>query len=867
MRKMKHSPAAISSKRLRDFRYHPLVACLVLLSSEAGADDYFDPSFLAAPGEKSPVDLSVFSQRGGMAEGRYLMTLYINQRQALTQEVAFEKNSSGKIVPVLTPELLDKLGVNVANLPAFKNLSSTAPITDLSTLIPQASTKADLAKLRLDISVPQVAMQPSHYTEVDPALWEDGIAAVIANYSVSAGRTNYDYGSVKSHSNNLFATVRSGLNAGAWRLRSTFTHTRSEYGGGHNGSTTQTQSRFSNTYLFRDFAAIRSTLMVGETSTGSEVLDGIPLKGIKLRSSEQMLPSQLRGFSPVVSGIANSNARVTVRQNGSVIYETYVAPGPFSIDDIQQAGMSGNYDVTITEADGTERQFVVPYSSLPIMLRPGGWKYEVASGRYNGGVTTDSRKSDFFLGTFTYGMPKNATVYTGVIASKDYQAFTFGTGISLGAFGALSTDVTSSFAHFEKGGQKNGASFRVRYSKSLTDLGTSIDLTALRYSTQDYYNFTEFNSQGYQLKDGVSPWSLSRRRASFQTQINQQLGEWGSVHLRANREDYWGNDRTLTGLGFGYSGSHKGIGYGVNYTIDRIKDKRGNWPENRQIAFNVNVPFSIFGRDTGLENIYATAQTTHDNTGRTQNQLGLSGSAYQGAVSYSLSQSWGNQGQEANSNANVGYQGSKGNVSAGYSYSNHIQSMNVSASGGVLAHSEGVTLSRSMGESVALVKAPKADGVTVNGGSAVTNHWGYAVAPYLSDYRKNSIHLDPSTLPTDVELLQTSVNVYPTRGAVVKADFTTRVGYQVLMTLTQNQTKEAVPFGAIATVSGMGESNSSIVGDAGQVYLTGLPEKGSLMVNWGKAADQQCHVNFDLTGLTATPEMPIRQVMSVCSVK
>ncbi|EFE51218.1 hypothetical protein PROVRETT_10127, partial [Providencia rettgeri DSM 1131] len=128
--------------------------------------------------------------------------------------------------------------------------------------------------------------------------------------------------------------------------------------------------------------------MVGETSTGSEVLDGIPLKGIKLRSSEQMLPSQLRGFSPVVSGIANSNARVTVRQNGSVIYETYVAPGPFSIDDIQQAGMSGNYDVTITEADGTERQFVVPYSSLPIMLRPGGWKYEVASGRYNGGVTT-----------------------------------------------------------------------------------------------------------------------------------------------------------------------------------------------------------------------------------------------------------------------------------------------------------------------------------------------------------------------------------------------------------------------------------------------------------------------------------------------
>lgn len=48
-----------------------------------------------------------------------------------------------------------------------------------------------------------------------------------------------------------------------------------------------------------------------------------------------------------------------------------MAPGAFYINDIQQAGLSGDYDVTITEADGSERQFVVPYSSLPVMLRPG----------------------------------------------------------------------------------------------------------------------------------------------------------------------------------------------------------------------------------------------------------------------------------------------------------------------------------------------------------------------------------------------------------------------------------------------------------------------------------------------------------------
>ncbi|MHC1473127.1 fimbria/pilus outer membrane usher protein, partial [Klebsiella pneumoniae] len=82
-----------------------------------------------------------------------------------------------------------------------------------------------------------------------------------------------------------------------------------------------------------------------------------------------------------------------------VVYETYVAPGPFYINDIQQAGLSGDYDVKVTEADGTERQFIVPYSSLPVMLRPGGWKYELTAGQYDGNLTDGSRRADFMLGT------------------------------------------------------------------------------------------------------------------------------------------------------------------------------------------------------------------------------------------------------------------------------------------------------------------------------------------------------------------------------------------------------------------------------------------------------------------------------------
>jgi len=853
------------------FRYHPLTWCLMAVASPALADDYFDPSFLGVSGEYSEVDLAVFAQAGSVAEGEYTVSVFINQQDMGQYTLTFVKNAQGQVVPELTPEQLETFGVNMAQLPALKALPATAVISDLGAVIPQATTTLDLARLRLNISVPQVAMKPNVSGYVDPKLWEDGIPALTANYNLSAGRTRNSYQQSTTDSTNLFASVRAGANAGAWRLRSTLTHTHSEYSGAQNNSTsTTTQTQFSNTTLSRDIQSLRSSLVVGETYTRNDVLDGIPFKGIQLVSNEQMLPSQLRGYAPAITGVANSNARITVRQNGNVVYEVYVAPGPFNINDIQQAGLSGDYDVTLTEADGTERQFIVPYSSLPMMLRPGSWKYELASGRYDGNLTSSSRRSDFILGTGVYGLYNNITLYSGVVLARDYQSASVGTGVSLGQLGAISTDVTHSSSQFSYTNtshreKKLGQSYRVRYSKSMISTGTSLDLTALRYSTEDFYNFSEFNSQGYRLEDGVSPWILQRRRSSFQTQVSQQMGSMGSLRLRANRDDYWGSDRSLTGMSVGYNNSIKGVSYGVNYNIDRIKDSRGDWPENRQLSLNVSLPFSIFSHAENMRSMYANYSVSHDNKGRTRNNTGLSGNVLDGKLSYGMSQSWGNQGQTANSNLNAGYQGSKGSVSTGYSYSPHTQSLNINASGGLLVHSEGVTLSRSMGDSVALVSAPGASGVSVNNGTAVTDWRGYAVAPYLADYNKNSIGLDPSTLPPHVDLTQSNINVYPTKGAVVKANFTTRIGYKMLMTLKQGD--QYVPFGAIAILVSNNTANptSSIVGDEGQVYLIGLPSKGELRVKWGSRAEQQCKVSFDLSDTTSTTSTLIAQATYHCA--
>ncbi|KYF17681.1 hypothetical protein AIZ04_25550, partial [Salmonella enterica subsp. enterica serovar Typhimurium] len=73
-----------------------------------------------------------------------------------------------------------------------------------------------------------------------------------------------------------------------------------------------------------------------------ELFDSTQFRGVQLASDDRMLPDSERGFAPVVRGVANSNAKVRISQNGLTIYETTVAPGAFEIDDLYPTGYGGD---------------------------------------------------------------------------------------------------------------------------------------------------------------------------------------------------------------------------------------------------------------------------------------------------------------------------------------------------------------------------------------------------------------------------------------------------------------------------------------------------------------------------------------------
>ena len=101
-----------------------------------------------------------------------------------------------------------------------------------------------------------------------------------------------------------------------------------------------------------------------------------------------------------------------------------------------------------------------------------------------------------------------------------------------------------------------------------------------------------------------------------------------------------------------------------------------------------------------------------------------------------------------------------------------------------------------MGETIALVRAPKASGVSIESQAGVsTDSAGNAVVPNVTPYRSNRLALVTQDLDDSVDVKYAARDVVPTRGAVVLAPFETSVGYRLMLTL-KGRDGRALPFGS-----------------------------------------------------------------------
>ena len=827
------------------------------MANPAFSRDYFNPALLeTGRSGQQHVDLSIF-ENGQQVPGTYRVDIWVNDMLLETREVSFAlragSDEKADLQPCLTREDLKRLGVKVELFPGLAGADRCANLA----AIPQASAQFQFNRQRLMLSIPQAALENKVRGYVPPEQWDEGLPAMLLNYgftgSNSKGRDRFT-----QSASSYYLNLRPGFNLGAWRVRNYTTWSYNSAGGGR-----ASEDRWDSVYTYaqRNIIRLKSLLTLGESSSPSDVFDSVSFRGAQLASDDDMLPESLRGYAPVVRGIARSNAQVVIRQNGYVIYQSYVAPGAFEISDMYPTGGSGDLEVTIKEADGSEQHLTVPFASLPVLQREGRLKYALTSGQYR---TYDHSvdKKIFSQASLIYGLPAGFTLYGGGQFAGPYQSLALGLGKNLGEFGALSADVTQAWAKQEHQPKSDGQSWRVRYSKNIVETGTNFAIAGYRYSTSGYYGLQEVLDT-YRSGNRYAP--IDRRKNRGEITLNQNLWEGaGSLSLSAVSEDYWGSERNMQSLSAGYNNSWNGISYGFNYSYSRNSQaiygdsNRGRIYDRDQIfAFNISVPLEKW-----LSNTYATYNLNTSKKGNTSHTVGLNGTALAGGnLSWSVQEGYGSQGQGNSGNANADWRATYGELTAGYAYDRSQQHVNYGVKGGVIAHEDGVTFGQPFGETVALVQAAGASDVAVGNQVGVKTDWrGYAIVPYATPYRNNSIRLDVDSLPDDVDLELTNQSVTPTRGAVSRANFKANVGRRILMKVTDSQ-GAPLPLGASLRLA-EGATQPFLVGGDGVVYLSGMAEKGLLIAQWGRNGENQCRIRYQLPA--EPPSAGLQTLNGVC---
>lgn len=801
----------------------------------------FSPEFLDFGGG-ARLDVSKFSKGNLLEPGIYAYDVFVNDSWIGREDVKVVGEVGGAENKIcFNGKQVERWGVNAAALPYPKEFAERVGgdgCIDINKLIPDIDVSAVMSDLMVRVTIPQAYMKRNVRGYVSPESWDSGMTAGYINYSLNAYRTNYrDYESNTS----AFGLINTGFNIGEWRLRNNSSY-QYESGSG-------TKYRSINAYAQRDIIPIYSTLTLGEHYSIGRVFSSVPYTGVEIFSSEMMLPDSQSGFAPVIRGVADTNAKVGIYQDGVMVYETNVTPGPFTIDDLSNTGVSGNLEVVVTESNGQIKRSIVPYASVVQLLRPGTSRYSMVVGRYRD--KNLDRLPNFIEGTYQRGISNMVSAYGGLIFAEDYYSAQYGMAFNT-AFGAISTDATHSSARnlprswLNQGGNSDGQSYSVSYSKLVSETNTNLTLAAYRFSSRGFLNLDDFARARSAEKIGLDVHAMDNyygnlfpQRNRFQVSINQDLGRFGSMYLSGSTQSYWNStlSRNTTYM-LGYS---KSFNWGqLTVNVSRFNNKF--FANSTQTSVGVNIPIGGPSKGTNL-----STSVSHSTSGTKQAYTTLNGAlnnSGDNSLYYSLygsRSSYSDGSDNTSGGGSLQYDGRyaqfSGNASAS---SDGVKQVGMNISGAVVVHSKDVSFTRNQGDTFAIVHAPGAEGATVNG-AGVVNSRGYGVASSLYPYRENMVSIDPQGASLDVEIMRSSKNIAPTQGAIVLLEYETRSGKAVLLDVVFENGKRP-PLGS--SIYNEKKEVVAQIGQMGRAFIRGVDESEKLTVSWASGHAGECH--FDL---------------------
>ncbi|WP_372507312.1 fimbria/pilus outer membrane usher protein [Serratia ureilytica] len=656
---------------------------------------------------------------------------------------------------------------------------------DLKSAWPQTELNLDPGEERIDLVVPQQAVAAPG---TESGNWNHGGVAGMLNYDAqymdSAGST--------ASLNFMQLGTEAGFNFSDWILRSRQTFSR------FNG---EDSMQHQAAYAQRSFTESKKVLQAGQVSLSNSMFGAGQVLGFQM-FPEAALPGN-RGGPGLVEGIADSQSVVEVRQSGVLVYSSTVPAGPFRLQGFSLLNTRSDLDVTVTGSGGEKRQFRVPASALLLNGTA------VAPGLSFGAGKLEQQGSSEapVLGTIANGWALSpfTTLNAGVLGSSPYRAGALGMDSQL--FDATLLSVQTTLAQDGKHGN-NGVSVVASLNHQASErIGLNVN------ASQQTAGYRELSDA---LQEDTTDNS-GRVRNQYGGGVSWSADTLGNLSLSAARSTSFDGD-TTNYLRGGWS-KQFGRAY-VGASLEHDTGTRDTDAENR-FYLTVNIPFGN-GRSVSS---YLNSASKGSRAGvrysdRTSQDRG-----------WSLSSDRDFRNHRTTNGGTVDMVTPVSQLSGSLSHdSDNYTAWSARATGGIVAHGGGVTLSPyRVGDTFGIAKVGDEAGVRLDtpAGPTWTDGRGYAVLPSLSGYKRSAIQVDTRSLAKNVDIGNAWQETEAARGSVSQVNFDVVRTRRVLVDVKDAQGKP-LPHGA--SVFDAAGNFVTVVGDKGSVFIPDAGTTGKLDV-------------------------------------
>lgn len=736
-----------SSRRLRGahLRLALLPLACVLDVPDACANDRDDVEFDAGMLKLRGIDPKLadyFREAPRFTAGSHTVSLRVNDRSMGRASARFD--DQGRLC--VDNGLVEAAGVVVPR-------SSQEGCTDLTSLLPRAVVNLDPAKGELSLLVPTDALREATQ---DLSGYTRGGTAAMLNYDIIALDSRFG----SRGSRYASANTEVGFNAGDWIIRSRQVATSSD--GRHSTAVL-------DTYAQRPLEGQRAVLQLGELNVMNPALAGAQITGVQIMS-EQALATQPRGA--VIEGVAQSQARVEVRQDGMLVYSTVVPAGPFSLADIPRIDRHANLDVTVVGAGGEAQRFVVSPAMAAGNAPPAGYSLAAGRTRNTGGIGAPWVASAGWSGSARRGV----TLSSGAMLASSWQSVGLGLGAPLSTGTQVQLDIAGSRASRDKA---TGAQATLTLSQRLGEAWS------LAFSdTRQSLGFRQLLDTARNAGQGARRTRYRDQASVSLTWSKQGLGNLSGGYSRTVLFDGRATKRALASWGTNIG--RASVSLSAEWNLSRAR-RAGN----NSIYFNASIPLGDNRR---------MATTVRRYNGETRYGTNFSDSVNEFA-SYRAGFEYRSGDHRRSLTTAVSLLPRYFQLDAGYARDTRSSSTSLALRGGLVAHEHGLTASPyAVRDTFGVLSVGDAAGVRIStpGGPVWTDARGYAVLPQIGPYGKSRVEVATDSLQRNVDIQNGASEIHAARGAVTQLDFAVNRTRRLLVR-GQSPDGRLLPFGASVT--------------------------------------------------------------------